>query len=184
MTLDQLYTLFVERDTALKQLADSREELAATQAALAQARSSLVEIATKMTQALEEAEKERLATGETSKQATLETCAQRLDLVLTGNGTCADFDKMLAAVRKLKDDKEKQTGAGGDEIKIGDDVEVVSRKGYCTWESDMGGIGTVLRFDTVHDCSVVRLADIPGKKNVLGGYVSVCDVRKVTSAPK
>ena len=66
------------------------------------------------------------------------------------------------------------------EIKVGDVVEVVSNTGLNTWLADVGSFGTVASVETIMDLSV-RLAAIPGKKNALGGYVSLCDVRKVTT---
>ena len=66
------------------------------------------------------------------------------------------------------------------EIKVGDVVEVVSNTGLNTWLADVGSFGTVASIETIMDLSV-RLAAIPGKKNALGGYVSLSDVRKVTT---
>jgi len=65
------------------------------------------------------------------------------------------------------------------EIKVGDVVEVVSNTGGNTWLADVGSVGTVTSGETIEDSLSVRLADVPGKKNVLVGYVSLCDVRKV-----
>jgi len=62
------------------------------------------------------------------------------------------------------------------EIKVGDVVEVVSASGGQTWMADVGSTGKVRRFEGI-EC--VRLQNLPGKRNALGGYVSLCDVRKV-----
>lgn len=68
-----------------------------------------------------------------------------------------------------------------EEIKRGDLIEVVSNNGRNTWLADVGSVGTVTSIETVDDSPSVRLEDVPGKKNVLAGYVSLCDVRKVTT---
>ncbi len=75
--------------------------------------------------------------------------------------------------------KEAAVAAAKDEIKVGDLVEVVSNTGGNTWLADVGSVGTVTSVETIEDSLSVRLADVPGKKNVLAGYVSLCDVRKV-----
>ena len=66
-------------------------------------------------------------------------------------------------------------------IKVGDLVEVVSNTGHNTWLADVGSVGTVTSIETLEDSLSVRLKDVPDKKNVCGGYVSICDVRKVTT---
>ena len=66
-----------------------------------------------------------------------------------------------------------------EEIKVGDVVEVVSNTGRNTWLTDVGSVGTVTSI--VEDSLAVRLKAVPDKKNVCGGYVSICDVRKVTT---
>ena len=68
-----------------------------------------------------------------------------------------------------------------EEIKVGDVVEVVSNTGLNTWIADVGSVGTVTSIETLEDSLSVRLKDVPDKKNVYGGYVSICDVRKVTT---
>ena len=68
-----------------------------------------------------------------------------------------------------------------EEIKVGDVVEVVSNTGLNTWLADVGSFGTVTSIETLEDSLSVRLKDVPDKKNVCGGYVSICDVRKVTT---
>lgn len=65
------------------------------------------------------------------------------------------------------------------EIKVGDVVEVVSASGGQTWMADVGSMGKVRDFEPIDDCNCVRLENLPGKRNALGGYVSLCDVRKV-----
>ena len=65
------------------------------------------------------------------------------------------------------------------EIKVGDVVEVVSASGGQTWMADVGSTGKVRRFELIHSIECVRLQNLPGKRNALGGYVSLCDVRKV-----
>lgn len=67
------------------------------------------------------------------------------------------------------------------DINDGDLVEVVSNTGRNTWLADVGSVGTVTSIETINDSISVRLDDVPGKKNVLAGYVSLCDVRKVTT---
>lgn len=73
----------------------------------------------------------------------------------------------------------KEAAESAAEIKVGDVVEVVSNKGIQTWESDIGSMGKVRDFEPIDDCNCVRLENLPGKRNALGGYVSLCDVRKV-----
>ena len=68
-----------------------------------------------------------------------------------------------------------------DEIKVGDVVEVVSHTGHNTWPADVGSVGTVVTVEEINDSISVHLENIPGKKNALAGYVSFCDVRKVTT---
>lgn len=68
-----------------------------------------------------------------------------------------------------------------EEIKVGDVVEVVSNTGRNTWLTDVGSVGTVTSIETLEDSLSVRLKAVPDKKNVCGGYVSICDVRKVTT---
>ena len=65
------------------------------------------------------------------------------------------------------------------EIKVGDVVEVVSASGDQTWMADVGSTGKVRRFELIDSIECVRLQNLPGKRNALGGYVSLCDVRKV-----
>lgn len=65
------------------------------------------------------------------------------------------------------------------EIKVGDVVEVVSASGGQTWMADVGSTGKVRRFELIDSIECVRLQNLPGKRNALGGYVSLCDVRKV-----
>ncbi len=65
------------------------------------------------------------------------------------------------------------------EIKVGDVVEVVSASGGQTWMADVGSTGKVRRFELIDSIECVRLQNLPGKQNALGGYVSLCDVRKV-----
>ena len=65
------------------------------------------------------------------------------------------------------------------DINDGDLVEVVSNTGRNTWLADVGSVGTVTSIETINDSISVYLDDVPGKKNVLAGYVSLCDVRKV-----
>ena len=67
------------------------------------------------------------------------------------------------------------------EIKVGDVVEVVSASGGQTWMADVGSTGKVRRFELIDSIECVRLQNLPGKRNALGGYVSLCDVRKVTT---
>jgi len=67
------------------------------------------------------------------------------------------------------------------DINDGDLVEVVSNTGRNTWLADVGSVGTVTSIETINDSISVHLDDVPGKKNVLAGYVSLCDVRKVTT---
>ncbi len=67
------------------------------------------------------------------------------------------------------------------EIKVGDLVEVVSNRGSNTWFSDVGSFGTVTSVEEINDSILVNLDNVPGKKNALAGYVSFCDVRKVTT---
>ena len=68
-----------------------------------------------------------------------------------------------------------------EEIKVGDVVEVVSNTGRNTWLADVGSVGTVVTVEEINDSISVHLENIPGKKNALAGYVSFCDVRKVTT---
>ena len=68
-----------------------------------------------------------------------------------------------------------------EEIKVGDVVEVVSNTGGNTWLADVGSFGTVTSIETIKDSLSVRLKNVPDKMNVCGGYVSICDVRKVTT---
>ena len=68
-----------------------------------------------------------------------------------------------------------------EEIKVGDVVEVVSNTGGNTWLADVGSFGTVTSIETIEDSLSVRLKNVPDKMNVCGGYVSICDVRKVTT---
>lgn len=68
-----------------------------------------------------------------------------------------------------------------DEIKVGDLVEVVSNRGRNTWFVDVGSFGTVTSVEEINESISVHLDDEPGKKNALAGYVSFCDVRKVTT---
>ena len=68
-----------------------------------------------------------------------------------------------------------------EEIKVGDVVEVVSNTGRNTWLADVGSVGTVVTVEEINDSISVTLEDVPGKKNALAGYVSFCDVRKVTT---
>ncbi len=70
----------------------------------------------------------------------------------------------------------KEAAESASEIKLGDVVEVVSDNGMQTWESDIGSMGKVVAFETT---KCVRLMTLPDKRNALGGYVSLCDVRKV-----
>jgi hypothetical protein len=65
------------------------------------------------------------------------------------------------------------------EIKVGDVVEVVSTSGGQTWMADVGSTGKVRRFELIDSIECVRLQNLPGKRNAMGGYVSLCDVRKV-----
>ena len=159
MTLDQLYALFVERDNARKQLAVAETQLLHAQLEITRIREARAE-------AIAEAEKARVAAVETSKQATLQTCAQRLDLVLTGKADCADFDKMLAAVAALK----ARSEAG---IEIGDYAVVVSFNGQVTWRSDVGFKGRVIEIDANDNFKLVA-------EDATTTWVSRCDVRKVT----
>lgn len=144
MTLDQLYALFVERDNARKQLAVAETQLLHAQLEITRIREARAE-------AIAEAEKARVAAVETSKQATLQTCAQRLDLVLTGKADCADFDKMLAAVAALK----------------------ARSDGQVTWRSDVGFKGRVIEIDANDNFKLVA-------EDATTTWVSRCDVRKVT----
>lgn len=75
--------------------------------------------------------------------------------------------------------KEAAEAAIQDEIKVGDVVEVVSASGGQTWMADVGSTGKVRRFEVIDSIECVRLQNLPGKRNALGGYVSLCDVRKV-----
>ena len=68
-----------------------------------------------------------------------------------------------------------------EEIKVGDLVEVVSHTGRNTWLADVGSVGTVVTVEEINDSISVHLEHVPGKKNALAGYVSFCDVRKVTT---
>ena len=68
-----------------------------------------------------------------------------------------------------------------EEIKVGDLVEVVSNRGRNTWLADVGSLGTVTGVEEINESISVHLDDVPGKKNALAGYVSLCDVRKVTT---
>jgi hypothetical protein len=68
-----------------------------------------------------------------------------------------------------------------EEIKVGDVVEVVSHTGRNTWLADVGSVGTVVTVEEINDSISVHLEHVPGKKNALAGYVSFCDVRKVTT---
>jgi len=68
-----------------------------------------------------------------------------------------------------------------DDIKVGDLVEVVSNRGRNTWLADVGSLGTVTSVEEINDSISVCLDDVPGKQNALAGYVSLCDVRKVTT---
>jgi hypothetical protein len=68
-----------------------------------------------------------------------------------------------------------------EEIKVGDVVEVVSNTGRNTWLADVGSVGTVVTVEEINDSISVHLEHVPGKKNALAGYVSFCDVRKVTT---
>jgi len=68
-----------------------------------------------------------------------------------------------------------------EEIKVGDLVEVVSNRGRNTWFADVGSFGTVTSVEEINESISVHLDDVPGKKNALAGYVSLCDVRKVTT---
>ena len=68
-----------------------------------------------------------------------------------------------------------------EEIKVGDLVEVVSNRGRNTWFADVGSFGTVTSVEEINESISVHLDDEPGKKNALAGYVSFCDVRKVTT---
>ena len=68
-----------------------------------------------------------------------------------------------------------------EEIKVDDLVEVVSNTGGNTWLADVGSFGTVTSIETIKDSLSVRLKNVPDKMNVCGGYVSICDVRKVTT---
>jgi hypothetical protein len=75
----------------------------------------------------------------------------------------------------------EKTEQVADEIKVGDVVEVVSDTECNTWLADVGSIGTVKSIETIDSSVSVRLDAVPGKKNALGGYVSLCDVRTVTT---
>jgi hypothetical protein len=75
----------------------------------------------------------------------------------------------------------EKTEQVADEIKVGDLVEVVSNRGRNTWLVDVGSFGTVTFVEEINDSISVHLDNVPGKKNVLAGYVSFCDVRKVTT---
>ena len=68
-----------------------------------------------------------------------------------------------------------------DEIKVGDLVEVVSNRGRNTCLADVESFGTVASVEDINDSISVHLDDVPGKRNALAGYVSFCDVRKVTT---
>ena len=68
-----------------------------------------------------------------------------------------------------------------EEIKVGDLVEVVSNRGRNTWLADVGSLGTVTGVEEINESISVHLDYVPGKKNALAGYVSLCDVRKVTT---
>lgn len=68
-----------------------------------------------------------------------------------------------------------------DDIKVGDLVEVVSNRGRNTWRADVGSLGTVTSVEEINESISVCLDDVPGKQNALAGYVSLCDVRKVTT---
>ena len=81
----------------------------------------------------------------------------------------------VAAVAAVK------TEPVADDIKVGDLVEVVSNRGRNTWLADVGSLGTVTSVEEINDSISVRLDDVPGKQNALAGYVSLCDVRKVTT---
>ena len=67
------------------------------------------------------------------------------------------------------------------DINDGDLVEVVSHTGLNTWPADVGSVGTVVTVEEINDSISVHLEHVPGKKNALAGYVSFCDVRKVTT---
>ncbi len=73
----------------------------------------------------------------------------------------------------------KEAAEAAAEIKVGDVVEVVSASGGQTWMADVGSTGKVRRFELIDSIECVRLQNLPGKRNALGGYVSLCDVRKV-----
>lgn len=75
----------------------------------------------------------------------------------------------------------EKTEQVADEIKVGDLVEVVSNRGRNTWLVDVGSFGTVTSVEEINESISVHLDDEPGKKNALAGYVSFCDVRKVTT---
>ena len=68
-----------------------------------------------------------------------------------------------------------------EDIKVGDLVEVVSNRGRNTWLADVGSLGTVTSVEEINESISVCLDDVPGKQNALAGYVSLCDVRKVTT---
>jgi len=75
----------------------------------------------------------------------------------------------------------EKTEQVADEIKVGDLVEVVSNRGRNTWLVDVGSLGIVTSVEDINDSISVHLDDVPGKRNALAGYVSFCDVRKVTT---
>ena len=83
-----------------------------------------------------------------------------------------------AAESVIRDDWKTEPA---DEIKVGDLVEVVSNRGRNTWLADVGSLGIVTSVEDINDSISVHLDDVPGKKNALAGYVSFCDVRKVTT---
>lgn len=83
-------------------------------------------------------------------------------------------DGLLTQVQDMRAEMERL-------IKVGDLVEVVSNRGRNTWRADVGSLGTVTSVEEINDSISVRLDDVPGKQNALAGYVSLCDVRKVTT---
>ncbi len=87
----------------------------------------------------------------------------------------ADHDTDAGKASALK------TEPVAEEIKVGDVVEVVSHTGRNTWLADVGSVGTVVTVEEINDSISVHLEHVPGKKNALAGYVSFCDVRKVTT---
>lgn len=93
-----------------------------------------------------------------------------------GDTVCLDVGT-LASVCDVRRTVKEVTRTIDHGINVGDEVEVFQATGSTTMECDVGAKGIVRRI--CNGDSTVQLDSKVGTKKALGGWVSLCDVRKV-----